>query len=313
MKTALVIMAAGLGSRYGGGIKQLEGVGPNGEIIMDYSIHDAIEAGFNKIIFIIRKDIEPDFMEVIGDRIEKMCAQHGVEVQYAYQSLTDLPDGIQPVGERKKPWGTGQAVLACRELIQEPFVVINADDYYGKEAFVAIQNFLQHYDPKHPDHYCMAGFLLKNTLSDFGGVTRGICKVNDNMELVDVQETKNIVKTKDGAEVDGKPLDLDSFVSMNMWGLTPEFVDRLSKGFVDFFEQNKGNEDSAEFLLPIFIGQELPKGEFDVKVLQTNDKWFGVTFKEDKPQVVASFEKLIEDGVYRNDLFSDLNKEQEES
>lgn len=313
MKTALVIMAAGLGSRYGGGIKQLEGVGPNGEIIMDYSIHDAIEAGFNKIIFIIRKDIEPDFMEVIGDRIEKMCAQHGVEVQYAYQSLTDLPDGIQPVGERKKPWGTGQAVLACRELIQEPFVVINADDYYGKEAFVAIQNFLQHYDPKHPDHYCMAGFLLKNTLSDFGGVTRGICKVNDNMELVDVQETKNIVKTKDGAEADGKPLDLDSFVSMNMWGLTPEFVDRLSKGFVDFFEQNKGNEDSAEFLLPIFIGQELPKGEFDVKVLQTNDKWFGVTFKEDKPQVVASFEKLIEDGVYRNDLFSDLNKEQEES
>ena len=313
MKTALVIMAAGLGSRYGGGIKQLEGVGPNGEIIMDYSIHDAIEAGFNKIIFIIRKDIEPDCMEVIGDRIEKMCAQHGVEVQYAYQSLTDLPDGIQPVGERKKPWGTGQAVLACRELIQEPFVVINADDYYGKEAFVAIQNFLQHYDPKHPDHYCMAGFLLKNTLSDFGGVTRGICKVNDNMELVDVQETKNIVKTKDGAEVDGKPLDLDSFVSMNMWGLTPEFVDRLSKGFVDFFEQNKGNEDSAEFLLPIFIGQELPKGEFDVKVLQTNDKWFGVTFKEDKPQVVASFEKLIEDGVYQNDLFSDLNKEQEES
>lgn len=313
MKTALVIMAAGLGSRYGGGIKQLEGVGPNGEIIMDYSIHDAIEAGFNKIIFIIRKDIEPDFMEIIGDRIEKMCAQHGVEVQYAYQSLTDLPDGIQPVGERKKPWGTGQAVLACRELIQEPFVVINADDYYGKEAFVAIQNFLQHYDPKHPDHYCMAGFLLKNTLSDFGGVTRGICKVNDNMELVDVQETKNIVKTKDGAEVDGKPLDLDSFVSMNMWGLTPEFVDRLSKGFVDFFEQNKGNEDSAEFLLPIFIGQELPKGEFDVKVLQTNDKWFGVTFKEDKPQVVASFEKLIEDGVYQNDLFSDLNKEQEES
>lgn len=313
MKTALVIMAAGLGSRYGGGIKQLEGVGPNGEIIMDYSIHDAIEAGFNKIIFIIRKDIEPDFMEVIGDRIEKMCAQHGVEVQYAYQSLTDLPDGIQPVGERKKPWGTGQAVLACRELIQEPFVVINADDYYGKEAFVAIQNFLQHYDPKHPDHYCMAGFLLKNTLSDFGGVTRGICKVNDNMELVDVQETKNIVKTKDGAEADGKPLDLDSFVSMNMWGLTPEFVDRLSKGFVDFFEQNKGNENSAEFLLPIFIGQELLKGEFDVKVLQTNDKWFGVTFKEDKPQVVASFEKLIEDGVYRNDLFSDLNKEQEES
>lgn len=313
MKTALVIMAAGLGSRYGGGIKQLEGVGPNGEIIMDYSIHDAIEAGFNKIIFIIRKDIEPDFMEVIGDRIEKMCAQHGVEVQYAYQSLTDLPDGIQPVGERKKPWGTGQAVLACRELIQEPFVVINADDYYGKEAFVAIQNFLQHYDPKHPDHYCMAGFLLKNTLSDFGGVTRGICKVNDNMELVDVQETKNIVKMKDGVEADGKPLDLDSFVSMNMWGLTPEFVDRLSKGFVDFFEQNKGNENSAEFLLPIFIGQELPKGEFDVKVLQTNDKWFGVTFKEDKPQVVASFEKLIEDGVYQNDLFSDLNKEQEES
>lgn len=306
MKTALVIMAAGLGSRYGGGIKQLEGVGPNGEIIMDYSIHDAIEAGFNKIIFIIRKDIEPDFMEVIGNRIEKMCKEHGVEVEYAYQSLSDLPKGIHYEGSRTKPWGTGQAVLACKELIKEPFVVINADDYYGKEAFVQIHDFLERYDENNPDHYCMGGFLLKNTLSDFGGVTRGVCKVNDNNELIDVKETKNIIKTEDGAEADGKKLDVNSFVSMNMWGLTPSFVKRLEKGFIEFFEENKDQIDTAEYLLPIFIGEQLPKHEFDVKVLQTNDKWFGVTFKEDKPEVVASFKKLIDEGVYSNDLFSDL-------
>lgn len=307
MKTALVIMAAGLGSRYGGGIKQLEGVGPNGEIIMDYSIHDAIEAGFNKIIFIIRKDIKDDFMEVIGNRIEKMCADHHIEVEYAYQALDDVPEGVVLDQERKKPWGTGQAVLACRDLIHEPFVVINADDYYGKEAFVQIHDFLEKVNMDDEEHYCMAGFLLENTLSDFGGVTRGVCKVDRENNLIDVKETKNIVKTATGAAADGKALDADSYVSMNMWGLTPKFVDRLKKGFVEFFENHKEDIDTAEYLLPIFIGEELPKHEFDVKVLQTNDKWFGVTYKEDKPAVVASFQKLIDDGVYSSDLFSDLD------
>lgn len=307
MKTALVIMAAGLGSRYGGGIKQLESVGPHGEIIMDYSIHDAIEAGFNKIVFIIRKDIEQAFMEVIGDRIEKMCRAHGIEVAYAYQSLENIPDGISFDGVREKPWGTGQAVLACKEILHEPFVVINADDYYGKEAFRAIHAFLVDEAKQNEDAYCMAGFLLKNTLSEYGGVTRGLCKVDAEDMLIDVQETKNILKTKDGAVSDGKKLDSDAFVSMNMWGLTPKFIDRLEQGFIDFFEKNKGKETSAEFLLPIFIGEELPKKEISVKVLPTHDKWFGVTFKEDKPEVVASFQELHDQGLYAEDLFSDLD------
>lgn len=306
MKTALVIMAAGLGSRYGGGIKQLESVGPNGEIIMDYSIHDAIEAGFNKIVFIIRKDIEPAFMEVIGNRIENMCRQHGIEVDYAYQSLDAIPEGIEFEGVREKPWGTGQAVLACKEILQEPFVVINADDYYGKEAFEAIHAFLVDEAKHGEDDYCMAGFLLKNTLSEYGGVTRGLCKVNPEGMLIDVKETKNILKTKTGAEADGQTLDPETFVSMNMWGLTPKFIERLEQGFVDFFEKNRGQETTAEFLLPIFIGEELPKKEISVQVLPTHDKWFGVTFKEDKPEVAASFQELHDQGIYPDDLFSDL-------
>ena len=179
MKTSLVIMAAGIGSRFGGGIKQLEPVGPNGEIIMDYSIHDAIAAGFNKIIFIIRKDIEEDFREVIGNRIEEVAKKYDVEIAYAFQDLKALPEGIECPEGRTKPWGTGQAVLACDGLINEPFAVINADDYYGKEAFVQIHDFLLDYTPEKPDHLAMAGFILKNTLSDNGGLTRGICAVNE--------------------------------------------------------------------------------------------------------------------------------------
>lgn len=309
MKAALVIMAAGIGSRFGGGIKQLEPVGPNGEIIMDYSIHDAVEAGFDKIVFIIRRDIEADFREAIGNRMEQLCALKGVEIAYAFQEMDDLPEGITVPEGRKKPWGTGQAVLACREIIKEPFAVINADDYYGKEAFVKLHDFLQGYTPDKAAEFCMAGFILKNTLSENGGVTRGVCQLDADEYLTGVHETSNIVKTADGAAVEEenglRPIDPMSYVSMNMWGLTPEFIQMLEKGFVEFFEKIDGNEEKAEYLLPIYIDELLQAGKVSVKVLETADKWFGVTYKEDKPVVVESFQNLIKTGVYEPDLFAD--------
>ena len=308
MKTTLVIMAAGIGSRYGGGIKQLAAVGPNGEIIMDYSIHDAIEAGFDKIVFIIRRDIEEAFREAIGDRIQGICAGLGVELGYAFQELDALPAGVTLPEGRTKPWGTGQAVLACKDQLDTPFAVINADDYYGKQAFVLLHDFLQNYTPDKPGDLAMAGFVLKNTLSDNGAVTRGICRMNDAGYLTGVDETSGIEKTADGAQAGGKVIDADSLVSMNMWALTPEFVTMLEQGFVDFFGGIAGNEMKAEYLLPIFIDSLLKQGKVDVKVLPTHDRWFGVTYQEDKPVVVESFAKLIETGVYQKDLFSDLRK-----
>ena len=313
MKTSLVIMAAGIGSRFGGGIKQLAPVGRNGEIIMDYSIHDAIEAGFNKIIFIIRKDIEDAFKEAIGDRIEKICDSLGVEIAYAYQELGNLPEGVELPADRTKPWGTGQAVLACKDVLHEPFAVINAYDYYGKEAFVKLHDFLEGYTPEKADEYCMAGFILKNTLSENGAVTRGVCETNAEEYLTAVHETSNIVKTADGAAVDNDgektAIDPESYVSMNMWGLTPEFVQILDDGFKEFFE-TMGDKDvlKAEYLLPIYIDELLQAGKVSVKVLDSHDKWFGVTYKEDKDYVVESFGKLIDAGVYAEDLFSDLKK-----
>ncbi len=304
MKTTLLIMAAGIGSRFGGGIKQLAPVGPNGEIIMDYSIHDAIKAGFNKIVFIIRKDIEADFKEVIGDRIEALCAKLGVEIDYAFQSLDKIPEGVEIPEGRTKPWGTGQAVLVAKDLINEPFAVINADDYYGKEAFVKIHNFLT--AEIKPNGFCMAGFVLKNTLSDNGGVTRGVCKMDENGYLTDVVETHDIVKTADGAETNGEKIDVESLVSMNMWGLAPEYMDMLKTGFVEFFKTVDANPLKAEYLLPIHIGQLLREDKVTVKVLSTPDKWFGVTYQEDKEFVIESFKKLIADGVYNADLFGDL-------
>lgn len=310
MKTALVIMAAGIGSRFGGGIKQLAAVGPNGEIIMDFSIHDAIEAGFNKIVFIIRRDIEDAFKEAIGNRIEGICAGLGVEIAYAYQALDSLPEGITVPEGRSKPWGTGQAVLACKGLLHEPFAVINADDYYGKEAFVKLHDFLQGYTPAHPEKLCMAGFVLKNTLSDNGAVTRGICQMDGEGYLTGVAETSGIEKTAGGgAAAGGVAVDPESLCSMNMWGLTPEFVDLLERGFVEFFETAApANPLKAEYLLPIYIDELLRKGAVSVKVLPTGDRWFGVTYQEDKPVVIESFARLIEAGVYRRDLFSDLKK-----
>lgn len=310
MKTALVILAAGIGARYGG-IKQLEPVGPMGEIIMDYSVHDAIAAGFSKVVFIIRRDIEADFRAAIGDRIEATCARLGVEVAYAYQALEDVPQGVTvPVG-RTKPWGTGQALLACREVLHEPFAVINADDYYGKEAFGRLYAFLQRYSPENPGAFCMAGFILHNTLSDYGGVTRGVCHVNRSGFLERVTETRNIVKQPHGAAVKGSDgslteLDPGCFVSMNMWGMTPEFLKELDTGFRAFLENPDANPQTAEFLIPIFVDELLQAGRVSVQVLPTSDKWFGVTYREDKPQVARAMASLIDGGAYRRDLFSDL-------
>ena len=302
-ETALVIMAAGIGSRFGGGIKQLAPVGPSGEIIMDYSIHDAIEAGFNKVVFIIRKDLEKDFKEIIGNRIEKQ-----IPVIYAYQELNALPEGYEVTEGRTKPWGTGQAVLAAREVLDEPFVVINADDYYGKEAYVKVHEYLVQEQPQDDKiHICMAGFRLGNTLSDNGSVTRGVCHI-ENGALTGVTETHNIFKTAEGAETrsdDGtvEKLDVKSLVSMNMWGLTPAFMDTLEKGFVEFLEDLKPEDIKKEYLLPVMIDELIQKGEATVDVLESRDTWFGVTYQEDKASVTEAFAELVKKGVYPADLY----------
>ena len=304
-KTALVILAAGIGSRFGGGIKQLEPVGPNGEIIMDYSIHDALEAGFNKVVFIIRKDLEKDFKEVIGNRIEKIT-----EVEYAYQELNDLPEGFSVPDGRTKPWGTGQALLSCRGIVKEPFVVINADDYYGKEGFVKIHDYLvaEHENTDDKMDICMAGFVLGNTLSDNGGVTRGVCVTDENGHLIGIDETKNIVKTANGpaADNDGvlKALDINSLVSMNMWGLTPEFIEVLHEGFPVFLENVEPGDLKAEYLLPTIVDDLIQNKQAKVTVLRSEDNWFGVTYKEDKATVMEAVRKLIAGGVYNEKLFS---------
>lgn len=300
MQTTLLIMAAGIGSRFGGGIKQLEPVDEQGHIIMDYSIHDAIEAGFNKVVFIIRKDIENEFKDVIGNRIEAVCKAHSVTVEYVFQDINDIP-GELPEG-RTKPWGTGQAVLAAKDVLTTPFVVINADDYYGKEGFREIHDYLVK-----GGQSCMAGFVLKNTLSDNGGVTRGICKMDEHNNLTEIVETSNIVKNAEGAEADGVKLDTESLVSMNMWGLAPEFLKTLESGFQYFFEKVvPENLIKAEFLIPTFIGELLAEGRISVKVLRTNDTWYGMTYKEDVAAVKDSFREMLEKGIYREELFADL-------
>lgn len=313
MNTTLVIMAAGIGSRFGGGIKQLEAVGPSGEIIMDYSIHDALEAGFNKIVFIIRKDLEKDFKEIIGNRIEKIC-----NVAYAFQEIDNLSGGFAKPESRKKlegrtkPWGTGQAVLSCKGIVNEPFAVINADDYYGKEAFVKVHDYLVKISESKSDQveYCMAGFILRNTLSDNGGVTRGVCRIDKEHYLTKVVETRNIIKTHgdvgfpDGAAVlreNGKTkvLDADYYVSMNMWGLMPGFMDTLETGFVEFLSSLEPGDIKSEYLLPTIMDGLIQSGEAKVKLLESNDLWLGLTYKEDKAGVVEAIKKLVAKGVYK--------------
>ena len=303
--TALVIMAAGIGSRFGGGIKQLEPVGPNGEIIMDYSIHDAMEAGFNKVIFIIRRDLEKDFKEIIGHRIEKL-----LPVEYAYQELEDLPAGYEVTPGRTKPWGTGQAVLSVKGMVDGPFLVINADDYYGREGFRRIHDYMAEHMDSQSEIYdiCMGGFVLSNTLSDNGTVTRGVCQVDEEGYLTNVTETYNIQMKEDGlhaTDESGAPVTISPSqpVSMNMWGLPASFVQELEKGFPVFLDNLKEGDIKSEYLLPKIIDNLVQNKKARETVLDTPDKWFGVTYREDKQAVADAIRGLIQSGVYKEKLF----------
>lgn len=297
-RAALVIMAAGMGSRFQGGIKQLEPVGPNGEIIMDYSIYDAMEAGFDKVVFVIRRELEKEFREVIGNRIEKI-----VDVAYAYQEVGDIPEAFRKrfLG-RTKPWGTGQAILCCKNVVDTPFLVINADDFYGKQAYVQAYAYLTEKPGRAGNEICMVGFVLKNTLSENGAVTRGLCRVGSDGMLEKVVETRNIEKWEGGALIRGEngdvKVDADCLVSMNMWGLQPEFFKILELGFTDFLEKTGEEDTKAEYLLPTIIGGLLDEDKVSVQVLGSSDKWFGVTYKEDRENVAASVLTLIDEGKY---------------
>lgn len=303
-KTTLVIMAAGMGSRYGGGIKQLERVGVSGEIIMEYSMYDAIAAGFDKVVFITRKELEAEFKKIIKPTVAEQ-----VEIEYVFQELENLPQGFSVPEGRTKPWGTGHAILSCLGTVKEPFAVINADDYYGKEAFVKMHEFLETVQNDKECMPCaMVGFVLENTLSENGRVTRGICRVDKNQRLTHIEETFELEKCGDyaaGKNGAGEKVcvPLRTPVSMNMWGFTPEFLDTLEEGFVKFLSGLSGKETKAEFLLPQIVGALLEDKKVKVQVLKSHDKWFGVTYKEDKEMVVRSFRALYEAGQYPKELF----------
>lgn len=305
-KTTVVILAAGIGSRYGAGIKQLAQIGPNGEVVMDYSIYDAKEAGFDKVVFIIRKDLEEEFKKVIGDRI----AKH-MEVEYVYQEIADVPQKYAELAaKREKPWGTGQAVLCCRNVVKEPFVVINADDYYGKEAFQKLHDFLvSGEDLGAALNMAMAGFSLKNTLSANGTATRGVC-VEENHMLKNVYETYGIHADRDGRILcDDKEVQEwivpESRVSMNMWAAPAKFIEYLETGFEEFLENLRGNAGKKEYLLPNIVDGQIRSGNAAVKVLGTSDKWLGITYREDRESVQEAFRELIETGVYPADLWEE--------
>lgn len=304
MDTTLIIMAAGIGSRYGAGIKQLAKIGPNGEIIMDYSIRDAKEAGFNKVVFIIRKDIFEEFEEIIGSRIKDQ-----IDVEYVFQELDDLPEGFEVPEGRTKPWGTGQAVLCCKDVVKEPFVIINADDYYGKEAFVKLHDFLVSGEDLGREFTMgMAGFILKNTLSDNGTVTRGVSVVDENGLLSQVHETTGIMMGEDGKIKCDLPdvqewISPEDKVSMNMWAAYPEFLEFLAEDFKTFLSEVEEGDLKKEYLLPNIVDKLLKEGRANVKVLETQDRWFGVTYQEDKEAVQKAFAELIKEGVYPANLW----------
>jgi dTDP-glucose pyrophosphorylase len=296
MKPTLLILAAGMGSRYGG-LKQIDPVGPNGETIIDYSIYDALRSGFGKLVFVIRRDIEQPFREIVGARFEKHAA-----VEYVFQQLDDLPPGFSVPAGRQKPWGTGQAILAAADTIHEPFAVINADDFYGANSFHQLAERLQTGGPD----YAMVGFVLRNTLSEFGSVARGVCRMTGDGHLQSVTEVIGI--QMDGA--DAKYTDTaknvhqlagDTVVSMNLWGFSPTLFGHLRTQFVEFLQQH-GREEKSEFYIPVVVNTLVETGRERCKVLRSPDSWFGVTYREDRPRVVESIRRLIARGDYPEKL-----------
>ncbi|OGV52514.1 MAG: nucleotidyltransferase [Lentisphaerae bacterium GWF2_44_16] len=301
MKPTLLVLAAGIGSRYGG-LKQIDPVGPSGEIIIDYSIYDAIRAGFDRAVFVIRKDIEETFKEVIGSRY-----QGKIKIDYAYQELDKLPPGFSVPADRKKPWGTGHAILMCKDIIDTPFAVINGDDFYGKSGFKVLADYLSSVQDGERAEYSMAGFVLRNTLSEFGTVARGVCYSNDSGFLESVEELTKIEKLPDGARninEDGtfRKLSGNEIASMNMWGFTTSIFKHLETQFPEFLTANAANLKS-EFFIPSVVNRLLKEDKANVKVLRSTDSWFGITYKEDKPEVIKSINSLIENKIYPAKLF----------
>jgi dTDP-glucose pyrophosphorylase len=294
MKPTLLVLAAGMGTRYGGN-KQLDEVGPSGETIIDYSIYDAIRAGFGKIVFVIRRDIEEQVKERFVERL-----QGKIEVDYVFQEITNLPEGVIVAPDRSKPWGTSHAILVTKDKIKEPFGVINADDYYGVESFKILRDFLV--NDKAPDNYCIVGYKLGNTLSDHGHVNRGVCKAGADGFLSHIVETRQIEKTKDGATAPGPDGNLIHFtgneiVSMNLWGFKPSCYDFLGKEFRNFINKY-GMDLKSELDIPTSVDKFVKNGEITIKILMSNERWFGVTYREDKPFVVESIKKMIRKGIY---------------
>jgi dTDP-glucose pyrophosphorylase len=295
---ALVVMAAGIGSRYGG-LKQIEPVGPNGEIILDYSIYDAMQAGFGKIIFVIKREIEQAFRARIEQTIGKLY-----EIEYVNQELGNLPEGFEIPEERRKPWGTAHAVLSCRSVVDGPFAVINADDFYGRTAFESVYAYLNRAGDHHSGYdFCVVGYKLENTMTEHGHVARGVCKIDQEGYLVEVRERTRIEKinkavmySDDGStwiEIPG-----DNVVSMNMWGFTPELFPELEKRFLYFLQSNENDLSKSEYFLPDVVNQLLYEKRAAVKVLPSNEQWFGVTYKKDMDWVKQAVGKLIDQGIY---------------
>ena len=303
-ETALIVMAAGIGSRYGG-LKQMDPVGPGGEKIIDYSVYDARRAGFGQVVFVIRKEMEDEFRGHIGRRIEQQ-----IETSYVYQELGPLPEGFTVPEGRVKPWGTAHAVAACRDAVRTPFAVINADDFYGPSAFQVLCDFLQTAREQEGGHeYCLVGYLLGNTLSEHGHVSRGVCEVASEGTLREIHERVKIQKFGDKIRHagDGKnwiDLPTDSVVSMNMWGFTPSLFEELDAGFVEFLK-GRGSDPKAEYFLPERVGELVDTGRARVKILRTDERWFGITYKEDWPFVEKAVRGLVERGVYPPSLWDD--------
>jgi len=301
MKPTLLILAAGIGSRYGG-LKQVDPVGPNGEAIIDYSIYDAIRAGFGKVVFVIRESFAEAFSNSFSKKLEGK-----IETAYVFQELNNVPDGIEYTSERKKPWGTGHAILVAKDVITEPFAVINADDFYGASSYKMISDYLSSAEGSELPDYCMVGYSLKHTLSDHGFVSRGVCETDKNNYLKTVIERTHIEKV-DGNILtelyDGSKMEMTGkeVVSMNIWGFTPSYFDFLEKYFEAFIRQNAGNP-KAEFYIPFVVNELLKTGKAKLKVLESKDRWFGVTYKEDKELAVRNIAGLIKKGVYPEKLW----------